>query len=179
MRILLTMMLCLLASSVQAEHEVDHRYEIRGYLLDENDRGIADQDVIAFDGTNPLARGKTDSSGYYSLHLHLHNEDNGRRLRLRAGLHQADLRVTFDPGDLTTIRVHDANFVGGKFVEGDLGRFRVPGWIYPLVGILIVGIALVSLEKRRKRKILQRKLTSAGSASADSRKTKKKRRKKR
>ena len=175
----MTMILCLLASNVQAEHEVDHRYQVRGYLLDENDRGIANQDVIAFDGTSPIASGKTDSSGYYSLHLHLHNEDNGRRLRLRAGPHQADLRVRFDPGDLTTIRVHDANFIAGKFVEGDLGRFRVPGWVYPLVAILIIGFGLVLLEKRRRRKILQSKFASTSGSSSDSRKTKRKRRKKR
>ena len=179
MRFLLTVILFSLASVVQAEHEVDHRYQIHGYLLDENDRGIANQDVIAFDGNSPIARGKTDSSGYYSLHLHLHNEDNGRRLRLRAGSNQAELRVRFEPDDLTTLRVHDANFVAGKFVEGDLGRFRVPGWVYPLVGILIIGMCLVWLEKRRRRKILQRKLASAGGASSGSGKTKKKRKKKR
>jgi len=31
---------CLVISNVWAEHEVDHRYNIRGYVLDENQQGI-------------------------------------------------------------------------------------------------------------------------------------------
>jgi len=122
--------LCLLTTHAWAEHEVDHRYNIRGYVLDENQQAIKGVKVNALDGGSLLASSTTDTDGYYSLHLHLHNTDNRRKLRLRTGQNEAQLRVTFDPEDLNTLRVHDANFVAGKFVEGELGRFRIPPWLY-------------------------------------------------
>ncbi|MFA9420009.1 MAG: carboxypeptidase-like regulatory domain-containing protein, partial [Gammaproteobacteria bacterium] len=93
---------CLTITNVWAEHEVDHRYNIRGYVLDGSQQGISDQDVRVFDGSSLLKETRTDSSGYYSLHLHLHNADNRKILKLRAGANEAKLRVTFDPEDLKT-----------------------------------------------------------------------------
>ncbi|NIO40425.1 MAG: hypothetical protein GTO41_09665 [Burkholderiales bacterium] len=51
------------------------------------------------------------------------------------------------------MRVHEANFVAGEFVEGDLGRIRLPPWIYALVGLVAIGFILVTLEKRRRAKL--------------------------
>ncbi len=168
----------LLVANAWAEHEVDHRYSVRGYILDKNEKGISNQEVQIFDGSNSLGQSKTDSTGYYSLHLHLHNEQRGLKLKLRSGSSEADLRVAFDPADVTTLRVHEANFVGGEFVEGKLNRFRIPPWSYPLVGFLILGFIVVKLEKRRKKKLRESKLEHAGKSSSGSQKKKKKKRKK-
>ncbi len=170
---------CLLVSSVWAEHEVDHRYNIRGYVLDQNQQSISNADVQVFSDSGLLASTKTDSAGYYSLHLHLHNADNRRVLKLRAGPNQIELRVTFDPADLKTLRVHEANFVGGEYIEGSLGRIRIPPWVYPVGGLLALGFIVVILEKRRKRKIRQKKMESSEKPSSSSRKSKKRRRRKR
>jgi hypothetical protein len=169
---------CLMVTSVSAEHEVDHRYNIRGYVLDESQRGIGDVNVQAFDGGSMLESIKTDSDGYYSLHLHLHNTDNRKILKLRAGSHEAELRVTFDPSDITTLRVHDANFVAGEFVEGELNRFRMPPWMYPVAGLLVLGVIVVLLEKRRKKKIRQKNIAAGEHHSPGHRKSKKRRKKK-
>ena len=170
---------CLVITNAWAEHEVDHRYNIRGYVLDENQRGIGNQDVRVFNGSSLLEATRTDSTGYYSLHLHLHNADNRRLLKLRAGPNEAELRVTFDAADLKTLRIHEANFIGGEYVEGKLGRLRIPPWIYPAGGLLALGVIVVFLEKRRKKKIRQKQSGSANKAPADSHKVKKRRRKKR
>ncbi len=170
--------LCLFTTNAWAEHEADHRYNIRGYVLDENQQAVKDVKVSAFDGGSLLASSATDTDGYYSLHLHLHNADNRRKLRLRAGSNEAQLRVTFDPDDLNTLRVHDANFVAGKFVEGELGRFRIPPWLYPVGGLIIVGIIVVMLESRRKKKIKQKQAGAGEHHSASQRKSKKRRGKK-
>ena len=170
--------LCLLTTNAWAEHEVDHRYNIRGYVLDENRQAIRDVKVSAIDGGSLLASGTTDSEGYYSLHLHLHNSDNHRKLRLRAGTHESQLRITFDPEDLNTLRVHEANFVAGEYIEGGLGRFRIPSWAYPVGGLLIVGVIVVMLEKRRKRKIKQKQAGLGEHHSQGHHKTKKRRGKK-
>ena len=169
----------LMITNVWAEHEIDHRYNIRGYVLDENQRGISNLDVRVFTGSSLLANTKTDSAGYYSLHLHLHNADNRRMLKLHAGPNQAELRVTFDPTDKNTMRVHEFNFIGGEYQEGSLGRIRIPPWIYPVGGLLAIGVIVVFLEKRRKKKIKQKKTESIEKPSSSSRKAKKRRRKKR
>lgn len=161
---------------LRAEHEADHRYNIRGYLLDASDRGIADQKVLVFDRGKLLASAETDQSGYYSMHLHLHDEDLGRKLTLQAGSSKAQLRVKFDPGDKTTVRRHDANFVAGEFYEGELGRFRVPPWTYAVAGLALFALTLVMLEKRRRAKLRnEAKAIHATGGKAKGKKRRKKR----
>jgi hypothetical protein len=166
----------LITGHLRAEHEADHRYNVRGYLLDAEERGIANQEVAAFVDGKLLGAGKTDSSGYYSIHLHLHNSDLRQILTLRAGPSQAQLRIKFDPTDKTTVRTHDANFVAGEFVEGDLGHFRLPPWIYPVGGLVVFGFLLVTLEKRRRAKIRSKIIATK---SSDGKSKGKKRRHKR
>ena len=177
MRLLIFLLACLLLPiGAIAEHEADHRYNVRGYILDEHDRAIARREVTIFADGNILASGNTDADGYYSLHLHLHNEDRGRLLSLNAGGQRAEIRVDFDPQDKHTARVHDANLVGGKLVEQALNRWRTPAWVYPLAGFLVLAFLLVTLERRRKRKL---RLKQFGAKSAShSHHGKKKRRKK-
>jgi hypothetical protein len=169
---------CLFFNNVWADHEADHRYNIRGYVLNSNQKGIDNLTVQAFAEGELLSTGRTDADGYYSLHLHLHNSDYHRILKLRAGSHEADLRVTFDVEDDTSTRIHEANFVGGKFIEGDLGRFRVPPWSYAVGGLLLFIVTLVFLERRRKKKIRLAKYGTSETSSPTGRKAKKSRRKK-
>lgn len=165
----------LMVGHLRAEHEVDHRYNIRGYLLDAEEQGIASQEVSVFKDGKLLGAEKTDSSGYYSIHLHLHNSDLGQNLTLRAGSSQAQLRIKFDPTDKSAVRIHEANFVDGEFVEGSLRRFRLPPWLYPVGGLIIIGFILVALEKRRRKKL--RRKTAAIKSSGSQLKGKKRRRK--
>lgn len=76
-------------SHVWAEHQVDHRYNIRGYILDKNKQAIYNLNVQVFDGNQLLGENKNDSAGYYSLHLHLRNSDKARKLRLLSGSNEA------------------------------------------------------------------------------------------
>lgn len=159
--IILLVFACLFSGSIWAEHEANHRYNIRGYLLDADQQGTAGIAVQAFSGSELLATTQSDAEGYFSLHLHLHNTDNRKVLLLRAGQLEKEIRVVFDPGDVTTARVFDANFVDGQFVEGNLGRFRIPVWVYPLAAIVAIILIAVVLETRRKRKIRMRKKKAA------------------
>lgn len=170
--------LCLFSFGAWAEHEVDHRYNIRGYVLDGNQQGISNQAVQAFKEGVLLKAGKTDSSGYYSLHLHVHNEDNRSMIKLRTGFQEFEVRVSFDPGDLNTLREHNINFIDGELVEGELSRSRIPPWIYPIGGLLALGVIAVMLEKRRKKKIRLKKYGSTEKAISRKHKSKKAHRKK-
>jgi len=162
----------------RADHEADHRYNIRGYVLDANQKSIGNLIVEALAEGELLGTAKTGADGYYSLHLHLHNSDYHRILKLRAGSHEAELRVTFDPQDGTSARIHDANFVGGKFIEGSLGRYRIPSWSYAVGGLLLFIMVLIFLERRRKKKIRLAKFGTSEAHPPSRRKEKKSRRKK-
>ncbi len=180
MRTLFLTLLCLLTTGhAIAEHEADHRYQVRGFVLDANDKAIAGEAVVISSAGAPLASGETDWTGYFSLHLHLHNEDLGRKLQVRAGGARGEIEVSFDPRDRTTARAHDVNFVGGRVVEGSLGRWRTPPWAYVLAGFIVLGAALVLLEKRRRRKLRAQQLQHAAPGLPAGGKRKKKRRKKR
>jgi len=165
-------------SNVWADHEPDHRYNIRGYVLDANEDGIGNLTVQAFSDGQLLGTSKTVADGFYSMHLHLHNADYHRILKLRAGPHEAELRVTFDLDDNTSARVHDANFVGGKYIEGNLARFRIPAWSYAAGGLILFMMILVYLERRRKKKIRLAKYGPSKAHPESKHRAKKARRKK-
>lgn len=168
----------LLFTNVWADHEPDHRYNIRGYVLNANQQGIDNLTIQAFAEGELLGTSKTAADGYYSMHLHLHNSDYHRVLKLRAGSHEAELRVTFDMGDDTSARIHEANFVDGKYIEGTLGRFHIPSWSYAIGGLLLFIIMLVYLERRRKKKMRLGKYSATEMHSPSKHRAKKSRRKK-
>jgi hypothetical protein len=168
----------LLFTNVWADHEPDHRYNIRGYVLDGSQRGIDNITVQAFAEGKSLGDSKTNADGYYSMHLHLHDEDFHRILKLQAGPHEAELRVTFERGDDTSARIHEANFVDGKYVEGALERFRIPDWSYAAGGLVLFMTIMVLLEKHRKKKIRLAKFGTHEKHSPSGHKAKKARRKK-
>jgi hypothetical protein len=169
---------CLFFTSVQADHEPDHRYNIRGYVLDGSQQGIDNVTVQAFAEGKLLGSSETNADGYYSMHLHLHNADYHRILKLRAGSQEAELRVTFDRGDNSSARIHEANFVDGKYVEGALNRFHIPTWSYAVGGLLLFMATMVFLEKHRKKKIRLAKYGANEKHSPSGHKAKKARRKK-
>ncbi|MFT5219492.1 MAG: hypothetical protein ACI87H_001629 [Gammaproteobacteria bacterium] len=136
-----------------AEHENDHRYNIRGYILDAGRNAIVGEQVRVFLEGKLLEKNTTDSSGYYSLNLHIHNAELSKKLTIKSGSKEAEIRVSFDPADKNTIRIHHANFIGSEFSEGSLDLFRFPVWGYVLLGFLILGFIVVTLEKRRRRKL--------------------------
>ena len=164
-------------NNVWADHEPDHRYNIRGYVLNAKQEGIENLTVQVFAKGELLGTSKTDADGHYSMHLHLHNSDYHRIVKRLAGSHEAELRVTFDVEDDTSARIHEANFVDGKYIEGILGRFRIPSWSYVVGGLLLFMIILVYLERRRKKKIRLAKYGKSNSHHPSRHRAKKSRRK--
>ena len=147
-------------------------------MLDAKQQGIDSLTVQAFVEGELLGTSKTDANGYYSMHLHLHDSDYHRIIKLRAGSHEAELRVTFDVGDDTSARIHEANFVDGKYIEGSLGRFHIPSWSYAIGGLLLFMMLLIYLERRRKKKIRLAKYGTTEKHPPSRRRAKKSRRKK-
>lgn len=136
---------------VHAEHEANHRYNVRGYVLDDARIPVADAPVsLRMDG-KVVGSARTDSDGYYSIRAHLHDFDIGKTLTVRAGEHNVEIRMQGTPRDLTTNRVHHVNFVGGELVEAELDRGRLPSWSYVVGALVIASVSVVAAHRLRRR----------------------------
>lgn len=163
--------------AAHAEHEANHRYTVRGYVLDGQRQPVPDAPVSLRMGGALLGSARTDSDGFYSIRAHLHDTDLGRTLRVRAGEHTAEIRMQGTPGDLTTERVHHANFIGGELVERELARGGPSAWIYA-AGALVVATTGVVVTRRlqRRAKRARRRAQSAAQPQRKSPRRKKRRR---
>lgn len=153
---LLLLLLLLGATSAHADHDSDHRYSVRGYLVDDRQRPIADVIVVA-QLDRVRASGRTDGNGYYSLVMHLHDQDIGREIQLQAGAATASIRMRAEAGNRHSERIHWASFVDGQLREDDLGRIRMPGWAWVLlavsaaIALLVAGAKLQTATLKRRR----------------------------
>ena len=118
-----------LATPVHAEHEVDHRYAIEGYILDSSDDPISGINVSFSVRGTTIGSAKTGIDGYYEIHAHLHDPDFGQKIKIVAGDQNFESRVTFKRGDKSTPRIHYINIIGGEMNEKKLSRQRIPNWV--------------------------------------------------
>jgi len=158
-RFLTALMLSLTAMAAFAEHEADHRYTVEGFVLDGNDEPRTGVKVIVKGREGLLGQDATDYRGFYSIQLHLHNDDLSKKLTVEAGGRKSDIEVTFDPGDRTAPRIHRLSFIGAAVTESDLGFRGPPAWLYILIGVvaLLVGVRIIERRvKRQKRREQER-----------------------
>lgn len=175
----LLLALCPVAS-VLALHELDHRYDITGFVLDADRQPIAGVPVVAHLGSKTMGNGRSDSDGQFRFRLHLHDSDVGRELRLKTPEHQGTVRVTLTPGDSSTERIHHVNFIDGKLVEGELpGRGGVSNTAAAAVAGAVVLLATFfgtrQFRRMRKRRLRaeQKSAQRKGAGSSKRRKRRK------
>ncbi len=147
--------LLVFAAAALAEHEVDHRYEVTGHVLGADQRPLEGVPVEIRKDGQYIGGGRTDGAGRYSIRLHLHDGDIGASLAVRAGQHQARVRVQAEHGNRTTERVHYVNFLGGEVSEKNLSGLRVPAWAYLLAAPFAIwgAVALSDAIGRRLRRL--------------------------
>jgi hypothetical protein len=149
-----------LSWSALATHEANHRYNVRGYVLDADRQPLVDVAVsVRLDGQS-LGGARTDAKGFYSAHLHLHDGNIGQQLEIRAGDRTGTVRMRGARGDLSSARVHYANFVGDDLVEEDLGSPGLPVWAYG-GAVALLGTAALAWTYVRKRKRATRRAAKA------------------
>ena len=139
----------------QAEHEVDHRFIVEGYVCGGDGKSMANQEVMVKDTRIPLGKTTyTDSDGFYSVTLHLHNENQGDPILVAAGDREQRLTAKFDPKDMKTDRKMVVNIGAG--CEGThSGPAR---WVYYGVGLGLAGAAVFAGARmiRRQRRPAKR-----------------------
>ena len=139
----------------QAEDEVDHRFIVEGYVCGGDGRSIANQEVMVKDTRIPLGKTTyTDSDGFYSVTLHLHNDNQGDPILVAAGDREQRLTAKFDAKDMKAERKMTVNF--GSGCEG---AHSGPGkWVYYSVGLGLAGVAVFAGARmiRKQRRPVKR-----------------------
>ena len=108
--LILTSLLCaVFLVPAFATHERDHRFTIYGTVRDGSrfpGVRLPHQTVVVRDAiTNKeLQRGLTDADGKFSLVLHVHSSDVGKRVLLQSSGVSKQLTLQFEPGDIATER---------------------------------------------------------------------------
>jgi hypothetical protein len=122
----------------QAEHEVDHRFIVEGYLCDADGKSMANQEVMVKDTRIPLGKTTyTDGDGFYSVTLHLHNDNQGDPILVAAGDREQRLTAKFDTKDMKAERKMIVNF--GSGCEG--AHSASGQWVYYSIGLGLAGVA--------------------------------------
>jgi hypothetical protein len=114
----------------RAEHAVEYRYTVLGYVTDPAGRGRPGIRVeLSREKTGFSYLGETDADGFYLIVARLGDESLGETLALRANALAVTLVARFDPGDHATERGTRVDFSGRRPVEsptlfaGTLKRF--------------------------------------------------------
>src|SRR5581483_2777441 len=94
-----------LGTPAGATHAPDHRFIVVGYVTDEGRRPLGGVPVLVTRIKTGLEyRTRTEGDGFYVIVVHLHDDDRGERLAIRAGAARGEIVARFDPYDRRTER---------------------------------------------------------------------------
>jgi len=115
---LVVLLIGLAVGQARAEHEVNHRYVMLGYMKDANGRPLPGVAVrVSRVKTELHYEETTDQDGFYAIIVHLHDENLGEQLEVGArGLSVAHV-AQFDAQDTKTERGTRIDFVGTSIEE--------------------------------------------------------------
>ena len=135
-------------STVLAEHEVDHRFIVEGFVCGGDGTVVPETEVMVKDTRVSVGKmGYTDSRGHYKVTLHLHNDNQGDPILITAKDQERRITATFDPKDLHTERKVTVNFGSGCVTE------ESSSWVYYGVGLgAVVAAAVAGATLMRKRR---------------------------
>jgi len=108
----------LLAAPARAEHEVQFRYTVLGYVKDASGKprkGVALE--VTRQKTGLVYPGETDGAGLYLIVTRLADESRGESLLVRAGPRSLRVTARFDPADHAAERGTRVDFAGGNVTE--------------------------------------------------------------
>src|SRR5215472_2598509 len=112
------------APPASAEHEVQYRYTVLGYVTDASGRPRPHVGLeVTRQKTGFSYQGETDASGLYVIVTRLADESRGERLLVRAGPASLWVSARFQPADHETERGTRVDFRGDKVTE-QVGLFQ-------------------------------------------------------
>jgi len=108
----------LLAPPALAEHEVQFRYTVLGYVKDTSGKprkGVSLE--VTRQKTGLSYPGETDAAGLYVIVTRMADESRGEGLLVRAGPQSLRIAARFDPADHASERGTRVDFTGAKVTE--------------------------------------------------------------
>ena len=131
-----------------ALHEIDHRFTVEGRVCGDDGQGLEGVKVVVKDARVSVgASGTTDEEGSYKVILHLHNDNQGDPLLIKALDWEKKAKVDIDAQDIETERVITVN-LGGDC----LPITRVDQLVYYGLGIgLSVAAGAIGVKYFRRR----------------------------
>lgn len=135
-----------------AVHEADHRYTISGYIRDEGGNSMPRINVILEHKDGQTKKATTNRRGYYEVLFHLHNENLGDEIIVKAGDEVKKITVAFDPKDRRSERQGRVDFgAPGKASEPE--EYSEYNWIYwTAAALLAISAYLVFFRKKKRQK---------------------------
>lgn len=101
-----------------ATHLPDHRFVVVGFLTDALGRPVANAPVVITRRRTGLEYPtRTERDGFYLVVVHLHDEDEGDVLTIRAPGATGEIRARFDPRDRKVERGTQVDIREGQVVE--------------------------------------------------------------
>lgn len=146
-----TILFCvtLFSNPVYALHEIDHRFTISGYVRDDAGEAQSGKNVVVKDAEgDTLGKATSGPTGFYSIRLHLHSEDVGRKLEVATGARTREIQVKFDPDNVKDERTVEADF-GAEGVA--IPIWESPTFLAVSAAVIIGGAGYLFSKQRRKR----------------------------
>jgi hypothetical protein len=113
-----SLLLLLVGGPAGATHAPDHRFIVLGYVIGEDGRGQGGVPVVITRVKTGFAhRVRTEGDGFYLLVVHLHDEDEGDRLLVRAGVASGEIVARYDVRDHKVERGTRVDVRAGQLVE--------------------------------------------------------------
>ena len=146
-----TILFCvtLFSNSAYALHEIDHRFTISGYVRDDAGEAQRGKNIVVKDvAGGTLGKATSGPTGFYSIRLHLHSEDVGRKLEVSTGTRTHELQVKFDPDNVKDERTVEVHF-GAEGVATPL--WESPTVLAVSATVMVGGAVYLFATQRRKR----------------------------
>ncbi len=129
-----------------AEHEVDHRFDVAGTVRTADGAPSSGLKVVVEHPRTSLKETVlTDSSGRFSVRLHLHDKDAGDPVTVTAGDDTKTIKAEYDPNDHHTPRVATVDF--GPVVQTPDNQSTM--WWYGAGGVVMAGGVIYWLRSKR------------------------------
>jgi hypothetical protein len=116
--VVVLIVLALAVAPVAAEHTVDTRYVVLGFVKDVQGKLRPEHAVeVVRDKTGFAYSGRTDAQGFFVVVVRLGDESAGETLTLRIGQAKTTVTARFDPTNHADDRGTRVDLDGAKFVE--------------------------------------------------------------
>ncbi len=159
-----------------ADHEPNHRYLLKGEVVDGDGNPWANQKVSVTHGSQKPVVAQTDGSGAYQAQLHIHDVNLGDEVTvvLEATNESHIFIVEFDPEDVTSQRIGTLDIVTDESAPEASASDAIPPyiWLVAVVLLLIGSYIGIRTYSKRKRAAEKARLKAARPEIGNKRKSK-------